>query len=268
MSYVFAAAPARCLPVFQDDRLIPVRRVYCVGRNYAAHAREMGFSDRDPPFFFCKPGDSVLTSRHTAELTVAYPDQTRDYQHEVELVAVIGRGGQHIPVESALDHVWGYAIGLDMTRRDAQIEMRRQGRPWEIGKSFDDSAIVGAVTPVSHIGHISAGRIRVEVDGQIRQDSDVSLLIWSVAEIIAHLSAWFRLEPGDLIFTGTPEGVGPVLPGQAMHAVIEGLQPLRVRVEPPILFGATQPRYSAPVVARDAARAAAPGLMCHPSSAT
>lgn len=229
--YVYAAAPVHCLTVYQDDRLLPVRRVYCVGRNYAAHAREMGFSDRDPPFFFCKPGDSVLTARQSSELRVAYPDRTSDYQHEVELVAVIGRGGRNIPVESALDHVWGYAVGLDMTRRDAQMDMRRQGRPWEIGKSFDDSALVGEVIPASQLGHLSSGRIRVEVDDQVRQDSDISLLIWSVEEVIAHLSTWFRLEPGDLIFTGTPEGVGPVLPGQTMLASIDGLPPLRVRVE-------------------------------------
>lgn len=236
--YVFAAAPAPCLPVHQADRLLPVRRVYCVGRNYAAHAREMGFSDRDPPFFFCKPGDAVLPARPGVELPVAYPDRTSDYQHEVELVAVIGRAGHRIPVMSALDHVWGYAVGLDMTRRDAQIDMRRQGRPWEIGKSFDDSAIVGEVVPASRIGHPASGRIRVDVDGQVRQDSDVSLLIWSVAEVIAHLSTWFRLEPGDLVFTGTPEGVGPVLPGQLMTASVEGLPPLQVRVTPPDRGGA------------------------------
>lgn len=232
--YVFASAPIPCLSVYQEDRLLPVRRVYCVGRNYAAHAREMGFSDRDPPFFFCKPGDAVLTVRQGAELVVNYPMRTNDYQHEVELVAVIGRAGENIAAEAALNHVWGYAVGLDMTRRDAQMDMRRQGRPWEIGKSFDDSALVGEVVPASRQGHFASARIRVEVDGQVRQDSDVSLLIWSLEEVIAHLSTWFRLEPGDLIFTGTPEGVGPVLPGQTLLAQIDGLPPLRVRVDPGI----------------------------------
>lgn len=229
-AYVFDPPQIACLHVHGESRTLPVRRVYCVGRNYAAHAREMGFSDRDPPFFFCKPGDAVKSVCEGANLNVAYPDRTNDYQHEVELVAVVGRGGANIPVVSALDHIWGYAVGLDMTRRDAQIDMRRQGRPWEIGKSFDESALVGEVTPAARWNQLSSGRICVEVDGQVRQQSDISLLIWSVAEVVAHLSTWFRLEPGDLIFTGTPEGVGPVLPGQSMFASIDGLQPLRASV--------------------------------------
>jgi fumarylpyruvate hydrolase len=190
----------------------------------------MGFSDRDPPFFFCKPGDAVLAAHHDVEMAVAYPSRTSDYQHEVELVVVIGRCGTNIPADTALDHVWGYAVGLDMTRRDVQMEMRRQGRPWETGKSFDDSAIVGEVIPVSRGGHVTEGAISVKVEDQLRQSSDVSLLMWPVNEIIAHLSSWFRLEPGDLIFTGTPEGVGPVVAGQTMVASIDGLPTVRVRV--------------------------------------
>lgn len=231
-AYVIEPPPVTAIPVHGSDASFPVRRVYCVGRNYAEHAREMGFSDRDPPFFFGKPADSVVAVPADTSGTLEYPDRTQDYQHEIELVAAIGRGGRDIPAGQALHHVWGYAVGLDMTRRDRQIEMRQQGRPWEIGKSFDCSAVVGPLQPASRIGHPRAGAIRLSVNGQLRQRSDIAALIWNVAEIVCHLSQWFELQPGDLVFTGTPAGVGPVMPGESLHGVIDGVGELRVDVRP------------------------------------
>jgi fumarylpyruvate hydrolase len=230
--FVVTPPAATCVPVHGELRSFPVRRVYCVGRNYAEHAREMGFSDREPPFFFCKPADAVVAVPEGLTGELPYPDRTEDFQHEVELVVAIGSAASAVPADDALRHVWGYGVGLDMTRRDAQISMREQGRPWEVGKSFDRSALIGELRPASRVGHPASGRIRLDVDGTRRQDSDIGRLIWGVAETIAHLSGWFRLEPGDLVFTGTPAGVGPVLPGQTMLAAIEGLGELRVRVTP------------------------------------
>jgi fumarylpyruvate hydrolase len=231
MTFVFPPEAPVALAVAGSDAKIAVRRVYCVGRNYAAHAREMGFDpDREPPFFFCKPADAVVPVAQGETLELAYPAQTTNYHYEAELVAVIGKAGADIPVEHALDHVYGYAVGLDMTRRDLQMKMREMGRPWEIGKAFDRSAPIGPVHRASGVGHIERGAIGLSVDGQMRQNSDVSKLIWSVAETIADLSTFFRLEPGDLIYTGTPEGVGPVQRGELMIATVEGLGELRVRV--------------------------------------
>jgi len=230
--YVFPPPAVVSVPVRGHSGFFPVRRVYCVGRNYAEHAREMGFSDREPPFFFCKPTDAVVPVTEGATARLNYPARTDDFQHEIELVAAIGKGGSDIPPEQALDHVWGYAVGLDMTKRDRQIEMRQQGRPWEIGKSFDQSALMGELRPALAHGHPSAGTIWVDLDGQRRQESDISALIWNVGEIVAHLSTWFDLQPGDLIFTGTPAGVGPVLPGQKLVGGIEGLGELRVDIGP------------------------------------
>lgn len=230
--FVFSPPAVVGVCVKGQTDLFPVRRVYCVGRNYSEHAREMGFSDREPPFFFCKPTDSVVSVAEGTTGVLDYPSRTGDFQHEIELVAAIGKGGGDIPTEQALGHVWGYAVGLDMTKRDRQIEMREKGRPWEIGKSFDQSAIVGELRPVSVHGHPSEGRIWVDVDGRRRQQSDISALIWNVAEVVAHLSTWFGLQPGDLIFTGTPAGVGPVLHGQKLVGGIEGLGELRVDVVP------------------------------------
>jgi len=231
MTFVFPPEAPVALAVAGSDAKIAVRRVYCVGRNYAAHAREMGFDpDREPPFFFCKPADAVVPVAQGETLELAYPAQTTNYHYEAELVAVIGKAGSDIPVEHALAHVYGYAVGLDMTRRDLQMKMREMGRPWEIGKAFDRSAPIGPVHRASDVGHIERGAIGLSVDGQMRQNSDVSKLIWSVAETIADLSTFFRLEPGDLIYTGTPEGVGPVQRGELMIAAVEGLGELRVRV--------------------------------------
>ncbi len=233
MAYIIPAPSVASLPVAGSDALFPVRRVYCVGRNYAAHAREMGFDpDRDPPFFFCKPNDdaSLVPVPKGAVVDVPYPPLTENYHHEIELVVAIGKGGRDIPVEAANEHVFGYAVGLDMTRRDLQMRMREQGRPWEIGKAFDFSAPVGPIHPVELVGHISSGAIAVEVDGIVKQASDLNHLIWSVPETIANLSTMFALQPGDLIFTGTPEGVGAVTRGQTLAGRIDRLGTIQVRI--------------------------------------
>ena len=201
----------------------PVNRIYCVGRNYAAHAREMGKDpDRDPPFFFMKPADAlqIVGPEPTAH---AYPPKTANYHFEVEMVAALASGGSDIPAETALEHVYGYAIGLDMTRRDVQDEAKKMSRPWDTAKAADGSGPVGALHPVSVIGHPAKGAITLSVDGEIRQKGDLADMIWSVAEQIAYLSGYFVLQPGDLIFTGTPSGVGPVQRGQRMVAAIDGL---------------------------------------------
>lgn len=206
--------------VGREDRF-PVRRVYCVGRNYAAHAREMGKDpDREPPFFFMKPADAVV-SADAAD--IPYPPLTSDLHHEVELVLAIGKGGANIPESEALNHVWGYCVGIDLTRRDLQGEAKSMGRPWDWGKSFDAAAPCGPVMPVSDIGHPSKGRIWLSVDGTIRQDGDLDELIWDVPEIISLCSQASRLEPGDLIMTGTPAGVGAIVAGQRLEAGVEGV---------------------------------------------
>ena len=233
MSFVFDPAPVVGLPVVGTDARFPVRRVYCVGRNYAAHAREMGFDpDREPPFFFCKPGDdaSVVPVAAGSTATIPYPPQTSNYHYEAELVVAIGKGGRDIPVEQAAQHIFGYAPGLDMTRRDLQIAAREKGRPWETGKAFDFSAPVGPLRTIADAGEYKAGAIALEVDGEVRQHSDITHLIWSVNEVIANLSSLFELQPGDLIFTGTPEGVGAVQRGQTMTLRLAGFEPLVVRV--------------------------------------
>lgn len=231
MKFVFEPAPVVSLPVAGEEGIFPVRRIYCVGRNYAAHVREMGMDpSREPPFFFAKPTDAVVVSPagHAAE--VAYPSATDEYHFEIELVAAIGTAGRDIPVARANDHIWGYAVGLDMTRRDLQIAARDKGRPWEPGKSFDQSAPVSLLHPASKTGHPAEGEIWLQVDGRERQRSDLAKLIWSVPEIIANLSTYFELRPGDLIFTGTPEGIGPVQRGEVMRGGIAGLTEIEVRV--------------------------------------
>ena len=220
VEFVFAPPPVASVAISGSDARFPVRRIFCVGRNYAAHAREMGRDpDREPPFFFMKPADTVIDDN----ATIAYPPQTANYHHEIELVIAIGTGGTDIAPERALDHVWGYGVGLDMTRRDLQLQAREQGRPWDFGKGFDQSAPIAALHPVSAVGHPDSGRIWVAVDGVVKQDSDIAKLIWPVRDIIAECSRFMRLEPGDLIMTGTPEGVGPVLPGQIVTGGIDGV---------------------------------------------
>jgi fumarylpyruvate hydrolase len=231
MAFVFPPEAPVAIPVAGSDAQFAVRRVYCVGRNYAAHAREMGFDpDREPPFFFCKPADAIVPVAYGETLDLAYPSQTENYHYEAELVAVIGKSGSDIPVEQALDYVWGYAVGLDMTRRDLQMKMREMGRPWEIGKAFDDSAPVGPIHPASEVGHFENAGLWLTVNDQTKQKSDVSHLIWSVAETVAYLSKFFRLQPGDVIFTGTPEGVGAVKKGDTMKVGVERLGDVTVRV--------------------------------------
>jgi fumarylpyruvate hydrolase len=205
----------------------PVRRVFCVGRNYAAHAREMGRDpDREPPFFFTKWSETVVPDG----AVIPYPPATANFQFEAELVAAIGRGGRSIPAGEALDHVWGYAAGLDMTRRDLQLEAREMGRPWDTGKNVEASSPLGLLHPVSEVGHPASGAITLTVNGEVRQRADLADLIWPVADVIAFLSELYRLEPGDLIYTGTPAGVGPVTSGDRMVVDIAGLAPLSITV--------------------------------------
>lgn len=233
MTFIFQPQPIVGLPVNGTDAMYPVRRVYCVGRNYAAHAREMGFDpEREPPFFFCKPNDaqSIVPVAAGATVSVPYPAHTGNYHHEIELVVAIGKGGANIAVEDAARHIFGYAVGLDMTRRDLQMRMREQGRPWEIGKAFDYSAPIGPITSIEDSGEIDRGAILLTVDGKTTQSSDLTHLIWNVSETIAQLSTLFELQPGDLIMTGTPEGVGAVVRGETMHAQIDGLTAITVKV--------------------------------------
>ncbi|MBI5791855.1 MAG: fumarylacetoacetate hydrolase family protein [Rhodocyclales bacterium] len=231
MNYVIPAAPIPAVPVAGDAGSFPVRRIYCVGRNYAAHAREMGSDpDREPPFFFCKPADAVVAVTPGSTADIAYPSQTANYHHEVELVVAIGKGGRDIGIESANDHVYGYAVGFDMTRRDLQFALRDKGRPWELGKAFDQSAPISPIVPAARIGHPAAGRIWLTVNGTLKQEGDLADLIWSVPETIAHLSKYFELHPGDLIFTGTPEGVGPVVRGDRVVGAVAGIGELTIRI--------------------------------------
>lgn len=233
MSFVFNPMPIVGLPVKDTDALFPVRRVYCVGRNYAAHAREMGFDpDREPPFFFCKPNDpeSIVPVPENEAVTIPYPSLTSNYHYEIELVVAIGKDGINISVEDAVNYIYGYAVGLDMTRRDLQMAQREKGRPWEVGKAFDYSAPIGLIHPISQTGELNSGDIHLTVNGQTEQRSDVTHLIWNIAETIANLSTLFELKQGDLIFTGTPEGVGAVVRGDEMRAEVAGLTGITVKV--------------------------------------
>jgi fumarylpyruvate hydrolase len=231
MSYAVPAPEQVTLTVAGRDERFPVNRIFCVGRNYAAHAREMGKDpDREPPFFFMKPADAAVDASQPA--TIPYPPKTANFHHEIELVIAIGRGGSDIPVEQALEHVWGYAVGLDMTRRDLQLEARDKGRPWEFGKSFALSAPIGAIHRAQDIGHPAKAAIVVTVNGQPRQSSDIEKLIWSVSECVTYLSQYEPLKPGDLIMTGTPEGVGAVQRGDVMRGSVAGLGEIVVTVAP------------------------------------
>jgi len=229
MSYVFAPPAVAAVPV-QGGGLFPVHRIYCVGRNYAEHAQEMGFSGREPPFFFLKPADAVVPVAADETGAIDYPSLTSNLHHEIELVVAIGRGGRDIAVADAPRHIWGYAVGLDMTRRDLQGEMKKQGRPWCIGKAFDHSAPIGPIVPLAHSGVLREGAIALSVNGTPRQKGDLRELIWSVDETIAEISKAWTLQSGDLIFTGTPAGVGAVVRGDVMQGSIAGLPPLRVAV--------------------------------------
>jgi len=225
MKYVidFPATPA--LPVAESTQMFPVGRIYCVGRNYAEHAREMGHDpDREPPFFFMKPADAIAQNG----ATIPFPQVTKDLHHEIELVVAIGKGGTDISAGKALDHVWGYGVGLDMTRRDIQGEAKKMGRPWEMGKAFDNSAPCTALKPVSMVGHPAQGAIWLKVNGAVKQKGDLADMIWNVPETIAYLSGLVTLRPGDLIFSGTPAGVGPVKRGDKLEGHVDGVGELTI----------------------------------------
>ena len=227
MEYVIDPPEAASLAVSGRTGRFPVRRIYCVGRNYAAHAREMGHDpDREAPFFFQKNPDSLLPSGSK----FPYPAASGDVHFEIELVCAIGRGGAGVPASDALAHVWGYAVGIDMTRRDLQGAAKKVGRPWEAGKAFEHAAPCSRVHPVNVVGHPAAGRIWLDVNGETRQDGDLNELIWSVPEIIEQLSGLFTLAPGDLIFTGTPAGVGPVARGDVLTGGVEGVDTIEIEV--------------------------------------
>ena len=216
-AYVFPPAARPAVPVLGSDALFPVRRILCVGRNYAAHRREMGGDDRDPPFFFAKPADAVVPLGGP----IPYPPATADFHHEVELVVALAAGGADVAVDDALSLVFGYAVGVDLTRRDQQAAARTKGQPWDAAKGFDHSAPISAIRPAA--GPPPGGRIALLVNGAVRQQATVADMIWNVAEIVAQASSLWRLAPGDLIFTGTPEGVGPLVPGDAVHAQVEAV---------------------------------------------
>ncbi len=228
--YVFPPPAVVSIPVAGQKARFPVHRIYCVGRNYEEHAKEMGFTGREPPFFFMKPADAVVAVEAGQTGTMAYPTLTRNLHHEIELVVAIGTGGRNIAAADAHKHIFGYAVGLDMTRRDLQNDMKKQGRPWDIGKSFEQSAPIGPIVPVADAGDVSNAEIALQVNGADRQRSTVSKLIWNIGETIEHLSAAWELQPGDLIFTGTPEGVAAVVAGDTLVGSVAGLPDLTVKI--------------------------------------
>ncbi|WP_295845448.1 fumarylacetoacetate hydrolase family protein [Tardiphaga sp.] len=223
--------PATTIPIVGESDVFPVRRIYCIGRNYAAHAIERGSDPtREPPFFFQKPTDAIQNVAIGTVVDHAYPSLTRNYHHEVELVAALKSGGTNIPAEKALEHVYGYALGLDMTRRDLQNAQAAEKKPWEIGKSFDHGAVIGPIHPVSKTGHFTKGSISLAVNGTVRQNSDLDKMIWSVAEQIAKLSEAFELKAGDIIYSGTPENVGPVVKGDVLLCKLQGLPDMSIKI--------------------------------------
>ncbi|MEY4470642.1 MAG: Fumarylpyruvate hydrolase [Pseudomonadota bacterium] len=230
MSFVFPPTPTVSVPVLGQTERFPVHRIYCVGRNYEEHAKEMGFTGREPPFFFLKPSDSLVVVEAGQIGHMPYPSLTQNLHHEIELVVAISQGGRNITEAQAAQHIYGYAVGLDMTRRDLQNEMKKQGRPWCIGKAFDHSAPIGPITRWAQAGEVNQAEISLQVNGADRQRSQVSKLIWNVAETIAHLSAAWELQPGDLIYTGTPEGVAAVVAGDLLVGQVAGLEPLKVKI--------------------------------------
>jgi fumarylpyruvate hydrolase len=230
MSYVFTPPATVSVPIVDKTERFPVHRIYCVGRNYEEHAKEMGFTGREPPFFFLKPADAVVVVDTGETSSIPYPSLTRNLHHEIELVVAIGVGGKNIKAADAHKHIYGYAVGLDMTRRDLQNDMKKQGRPWCIGKAYDQSAPIGPITPMAQAGDVNNAGIALQVNGTDRQRSNVSKLIWSVAETIEHLSAAWELQPGDLIYSGTPEGVAAVVSGDTLVGTVDGLGELRVKV--------------------------------------
>jgi len=232
MKQAFTLNSVVMIPILGGGLGFPVRRIFCVGRNYADHAREMGAIDqaegREPPFFFTKPGDAVVSG--TGEMSVCYPPATTNLHHEVEMVVALGAGGANVPATEAASLIFGYAVGLDLTRRDLQAAAKAKGHPWDMGKGFDQSAVCGAIAPASACGHPAAGRIWLKVNGQLRQDGDLAGMMWKVPEVIAQLSTLVRLEAGDLIYTGTPAGVGAIVPGDVLEGGVDGVGSLRARI--------------------------------------
>jgi len=230
MQYVFPPAAQPAVAIAESDVRFPVRRIFCVGRNYESHAREMDPSaKREAPFFFTKPADAVVASGSM----IPYPSRTKDFHHEIELVVAIRSAGRDIPVQEANDHIFGYAVGIDLTRRDLQSEARKQGRPWDLSKGFDHSAPIGAIRPVAAVGHVTRAAIWLKVNGTVRQQANVSEMISNVPEVVAELSTLWELRPGDLIYTGTPAGVGPLQPGDSVEGGIDGLGTVAITIGPP-----------------------------------
>ncbi len=230
MSFVFNPPAVASVAVAGQPTRFPVHRIYCVGRNYEDHAKEMGHTGREPPFFFMKPADAVLAAEASQTVDMPYPTLTANLHHEVELVVAIGTGGSNILAADAHRHIYGYAVGLDMTRRDLQNDMKKQGRPWCIGKGFEHSAPLGPITPAALVPDVESATIALQINGTDRQRSTVAKLIWNIAETIEQLSAAWALQPGDLIYTGTPEGVSAVVRGDVLHATVDGLDSLTVRI--------------------------------------
>ena len=232
MAFVFPPYPPAALPIAGSAELFPVRRIFCVGRNYAEHAREMGALDqaegREPPFFFMKPGDALVSG--SGEVNVSYPPLTANLHHEVELIVALGGGGANVAVDAAKSLIFGYAVGLDLTRRDIQARAKEKSHPWDMAKGFDQSAVAGVVHPAAKIGYPERGRIWLTVNGQMRQAGDLSAMMWKIPEIIANLSTFVRLEAGDLIYTGTPAGVAPLARGDVLEAGVDGVGTLRARI--------------------------------------
>ncbi len=231
MTFVFDPAPQASVAIAGEESRFPVRRIFCVGRNYAAHAREMGKDpERDPPFFFMKPADAVVDATVNSNARIAYPSETENFHYEIELTVAIGKAGRNIPAAQAQDHIFGYATSIDLTRRDLQLAAREKGRPWDWGKAFDRSAPIAALHRVQDVGQRDSGRIWLSLDGETKQDADLQDLIWSTADVISIISHSMELKAGDLIMTGTPAGVGPILPGQIVRGGIEGLDDVVISV--------------------------------------
>ncbi|WP_194723255.1 fumarylacetoacetate hydrolase family protein [Noviherbaspirillum malthae] len=230
MQFVIPQPAVAAVPVAGSDAVFPVHRIYCVGRNYVEHAKEMGGTGREAPFFFMKPADAVLPVLPGTTGEMPYPSMTSDLHHEIELVVAIGKGGRNIAAADAKQHIWGYAVGLDMTRRDLQGEAKKTGRPWSTGKGFDHSAPIGPIVPAAQAGDVEKAKISLQVNGAARQNSSIEKLIWNIGETIEHLSKYFVLQPGDLIFTGTPEGVAAVKQGDLLEGAINGIGELKVKV--------------------------------------
>jgi len=226
MSFAIPAYEIPSLPVAGSKDRFPVRRIYCIGRNYAAHAREMGADEREPPFFFLKPADAIVQNGST----IPYPSKTKDLHYEGELVAAIGKGGKNIPVEKANEHIFGYGVGIDLTRRDIQEEAKQMRRPWDMGKGFDRSAPCTEIVPAAKTGHPTKGAIWLKVNGTVKQKGDLAEMIWNIPESISYLSGLVELQPGDLIFTGTPSGVGAVVKGDSIEVHVDGVADLTVKI--------------------------------------